>query len=165
MSAISVRDLSFRYYRSSAWQLQGVNLEVEAGEFVAIWGDAKTTLCMCLCGVIPHLISGKMDGEVKVKGYDTRTTPIRDIATHVGVVLQDPENQLFNLTVEGDVAFGPENLRVPRSEMLQRIDRVLQLVRMEAFRHRASSELSGGQKQRVSIAAVLAMEPSILIPG
>lgn len=162
-AAISVRDLTFTYNGQKQPALASINLDIEPGTCTAVWGDAKSTFCMALCGVIPHLIPGRMTGEVRVNGKETRTRPLREIATEVGVVLQDPENQLFNLTVEGDVAFGMENLRVPREEMSRRIAQALEVVRMTPFRHRASHELSGGQKQRVAIAAVLAMQPRILV--
>lgn len=163
INAIEMRHVSFRYYRSQTYQLSDISLTIKQGEFVAVLGDAKSTLCMAMCGVVPNLVSGKMEGQVLVNGKDTTKIPIKDIATEVGVVLQDPENQLFNLTVEGDIAFGMENLCVPREEMLKRIDYVLDLVDMSPFRYVASSQLSGGQKQRANIAAVLAMQPKILI--
>jgi energy-coupling factor transporter ATP-binding protein EcfA2 len=161
--AITTRNLSFRYSRAPEPVLKGIDLEIEPGCCVAVWGSAKSTLLMALGGVIPHLISGHMEGEVFVEGLDTRSTPLRELAKRVGVVLQDPENQLFNLTVEHDVVFGMENLRVPREEMDRRLERVLDLVGLTPLRHRPSSQLSGGQKQRASIAAVLAVEPKILI--
>lgn len=163
MKAIELRDVVFRYRRGADPVVNGVSLEVEEGECLAIWGDGKSTLCMLMCGVIPHLIPGVMEGTATVFGRDTRQMEVRDLATMVGVVLQDPENQLFNLTVEADVAFGMENLGVPRDDMEARITEALETVRMTPYRHKASYELSGGQKQRVAIAAVLAMRPRVLI--
>lgn len=160
---IFVRGFSFRYSRAPEPVLSDVDLEVEPGGCVAVGGHAKSTLLMALGGVIPHLVSGRMEGEVVVDGLETRSTPLARLSRSVGMVLQDPENQLFNLTVEHDVVFGMENLRVPRDEMGRRLERVLDLVGLTDFRHRPSSELSGGQKQRAAIAAVLAVEPRVLI--
>jgi energy-coupling factor transporter ATP-binding protein EcfA2 len=130
---------------------------------LAIFGVAKSTACLCLAGAIPHLISGRMEGEVIVDGLSTRAVRLAELATKVGMVLQDPENTLFNLTLEGDVVFGMENLGVPRDQMAARVDEVLALVGLSGLHGRMSQELSGGQKQRAAVAAVLAMRPSILI--
>lgn len=163
MSLIEFENVSFRYSGTSRMILEDVNLTIEEGEFVAIFGEGKSTLLMCLCGAIPHLIPGSFSGSVRVDGMDTQTHKIADISRKVGVVLQDPENQLFNLTVEGDVVFGMENLLVPPEEMEGRLQEALKTVRMVEYRKRMSHELSGGQKQRVAIAAVLAMQPRILV--
>ncbi|MHC1762068.1 MAG: energy-coupling factor ABC transporter ATP-binding protein [Negativicutes bacterium] len=163
MPAIRVEDLTFRYRRNEPAVFEKISLTVEEGECIAILGDAKSTLCMAMCGVIPHLIPGHMEGRVEVFGNDTREMTVRDIATHVGVVLQDPENQLFNLTVEGDIVFAMENLSVPREEMEDRLVEALTTVRMLPYRYRPSHQLSGGQKQRAAIAAVLAMRPRLMI--
>jgi energy-coupling factor transporter ATP-binding protein EcfA2 len=160
---ISARDVRFRYEPGRPAVLDGVDLDVEAGQFVVIFGEAKSTLLLCLSGAIPHVVEGEFGGQVLVGGRDTRTTPLSDLSQTVGMVLQDPENQLFNLTVEADVAFGLENLGVPKDEMVERLDAALRLVRCEGLRDRAPTQLSGGQKQRVAIAAVLAMRPPVLV--
>ena len=163
MPAIEARDLHFAYVRREGEVLGGVDLTIERGEFVALFGHGKSTLLLALCGAIPHLVYGHMTGEVLLDGTSTRDLSIPEISTRVGVVLQDPENQLFNLTVEGDVVFGMENLGVPPGEMEARIQEQLERVRMLPYRRRMSHQLSGGQKQRVAIAAVLAMRPEILL--
>ena len=163
MDAITVNNLTFRYSRKADPVLQEINFTVRKGECVAILGDSKSTLCMAMCGVIPHLIPGHMEGSVLVNGQDTAKMSVKDIAMKVGVVLQDPENQSFNLNVEADVVFAMENIGVPRDEMEDRLVRALEIVRMTPYRHKASHQLSGGQKQRVAIASVLAMQPDILI--
>lgn len=163
MSLIEFENVSFRYSGASRIILDEINLSIEEGEFVAIFGEGKSTLLMCICGAIPHLLPGKFSGSVRVDGLDTKQAKIAEISRKVGTVLQDPENQLFNLTVEGDVVFGMENLQVPREEMDARLSESLRTVRMADFRYRMSHELSGGQKQRAAIAAVLAMQPSILL--
>jgi len=163
MPILSVRDLTFTYPGVAEPTLAGVSFEVARGECLAIFGVAKSTACLCLAGAIPHLISGRMEGEVIVDGLSTRAVRLAELATKVGMVLQDPENTLFNLTLEGDVVFGMENLGVPRDQMAARVDEVLALVGLSGLHGRMSQELSGGQKQRAAVAAVLAMRPSILI--
>jgi energy-coupling factor transport system ATP-binding protein len=163
VSIVQVRDLTFRYPLAPEPTLAGITLEVERGECLAIFGSAKTTLCLALAGAIPHLVPGQMAGEVVVDGVSTHGARLPELATKIGMVLQDPENTLFNLTLEGDVVFGMENLGVSRAEMTTRLEEALALVGLAGARKRRSQELSGGQKQRASIAAVLAMQPSILI--
>ncbi len=163
MSIVEVRDLSFRYPLATEPTLAGISLEVNRGECLAIFGSAKSTLCLALAGAIPHLVPGVMTGEVIVDGVSTREARLPELATRIGMVLQDPENTLFNLTLEGDVVFGMENLGVSRADMAVRLEEALAMVGLANLRKRRSQELSGGQKQRASIAAVLAMQPQILI--
>jgi len=164
--AIEVRDLSYRYEGSERDVLLDVNLEVEKGEFVLLTGASgcgKTTLCRCFNGLIPHFYGGDLRGEVYVAGLNVKDTPIHKLALKVGFVFQNPDSQLFSLTVERDVAFGLENLGVDRDEMRLRVDWALKTVGMEKYRYAAPYELSGGQRQRVAIAAVLAMRPEIIV--
>ena len=163
MPIISAHQVRFRYEPYGPWILDGVNLDVEAGQFVVVFGEAKSTLLLCLAGAIPHVVQGEFEGEVLVDGRGTRETPLAVLSQTVGMVLQDPENQLFNLTVAADVAFGLENLGVPRDEMERRVDEALRVVRADGLRNRPPHRLSGGQKQRVAIAAVLAMRPLVLL--
>lgn len=163
MEAIRVENLTFKYSRKAEPVLKNINITVKKGECIAILGDSKTTLCMAMCGVIPHLIPGHMDGNVYIEGQNSADMGVKDIAAKVGVVLQDPENQSFNLNVEADVVFAMENIGIPREEMETRLQEALEIVRMTPFRYKASHQLSGGQKQRVAIASVLAMKPQILI--
>ncbi|MCD6443943.1 energy-coupling factor transporter ATPase [Candidatus Bathyarchaeota archaeon] len=164
--AIEVRDLSYRYEGSERDVLLDVNLEVEKGEFVLLTGASgcgKTTLCRCFNGLIPHFYSGDLRGEVYVAGLSVKDTPIHKLALKVGFVFQNPDSQLFSLTVERDVAFGLENLGIDRDEMRLRVDWALKTVGMEKYRYAAPYELSGGQRQRVAIAAVLAMRPEVIV--
>ncbi|MCB8942950.1 MAG: ATP-binding cassette domain-containing protein [Ardenticatenaceae bacterium] len=148
------------------WVLDGVDLEIAAGEFVAIMGatgGGKTTLCLALNGIVPHSTGGIIGGDVLVNGLNTKRHSVAELAQSVGLVFQEPETQLFNMTVEMEVAFGLENLGLSRAEMDRRIGWALSLVKMANFRQRAPFQLSGGQKQRVAIAAMLAMQPKILV--
>jgi len=146
--------------------LRGVDLTVERGEFLAIMGPTgvgKSTLCLAMNGIVPQSTGGVIRGYVSVLGHDARRTPVAELATHVGVVFQDPESQLFSPTVEDEIAFGPENLGIGPEEIAQRIDWALRIVGMSDCRGRSPVHLSGGEKQRVAIAASLAMLPEVLI--
>ncbi len=166
MGIIELEDVSFTYSGSKRPALDHVSLSIEKGEFVILTGPSgcgKTTLCRCLNGLVPHFYSGEFRGRVLVAGLDTREHEIWELSQHVGLVFQNPENQLFCLTVEADVAFGPENLGLPREEIRRRVEWALKVTGMWELRHRPPHELSGGQQQRAAIAAVLAMEPEVLV--
>ncbi|MGI9861982.1 ATP-binding cassette domain-containing protein [Moorella naiadis] len=163
---IRIEKLSYRYPRTKRWALKDINLEIKKGEFVAVMGEngaGKTTLCQCLNGIIPRSQGGKMKGRVTVAGFDTRETPIAHLAQKVGMVLEDPETQLFTTKISNEIAFGPENLGQPPEKIRQTIKWVLEVVRLQGYEDRPPTALSGGQKQRLAIAAVLAMQPEILV--
>jgi energy-coupling factor transport system ATP-binding protein len=162
---VSIEGLAYRYRGQQKPALKGVDLEVAEGEFVVIMGPSgagKSTLCVTLNGLIPHFFRGKMEGEVRVGGRSTREGKVGEFAQEVGLVFQDFEAQLFSTNVALEVAFGPENFRVERGEMIERVERMLGQVRLEGFEKRTPATLSGGQKQRLAIASVLAIEPRIL---
>jgi energy-coupling factor transport system ATP-binding protein len=163
--AVSIEGLAYRYRGQQKPALKGVDLEVAEGEFVVVMGPSgagKSTLCVSLNGLIPHFFKGKMEGEVRVGGRPTSEGKVGEFAQEVGLVFQDFEAQLFSTNVALEVAFGPENFRVERGEMIERVERVLGQVHLEGFENRTPSTLSGGQKQRLAIASVLAIEPRIL---
>jgi energy-coupling factor transport system ATP-binding protein len=163
--AVSIEGLAYRYRGQQKPALKGVNLEVAEGEFVVVMGSSgagKSTLCVSLNGLIPHFFKGKMEGTVRVGGRPTSEGKVGEFAQEVGLVFQDFEAQLFSTNVALEVAFGPENFRVERGEMIERVERVLGQVHLEGFENRTPSTLSGGQKQRLAIASVLAIEPRIL---
>ncbi len=162
---VRVDGLTFRY-PTSEQILCGINLEINRGEFVGITGPSgagKTTLCMCLKGLIPHVVGGTIRGRVIVQGMNTRKTEPSVLAETVAMVFQDPETQIVGLTVEEDLAFGPENLMRPASEIRDAIPRVLQTVGLTGYEQRETYRLSGGQKQRIAIASALMMGPQVLI--
>ena len=165
MLSIDIRDLSYRYRGQKTPALQGVNLQVEEGDFVVVMGPSeagKSTLCACLNGLVPHFFRGKFRGEVRVLGRNTREHSVAEMAEIVGLVFQDFEAQLFSTNVALEVAFGPENFNVPWEEIDRRVRRSLSLVGLEGMEQRAPATLSGGQKQKLAIASVLAMEPKVL---
>jgi energy-coupling factor transport system ATP-binding protein len=126
-------------------------------------GAGKTTLCLTLNGVVPHATGGRFLGDVIVAGRNTKTHPVAELATQVGLVFQDPESQFFNMTVADEIAFGLENLGLPTEEIEARITWALHVVGLPPYRDRSPFQLSGGQKQRVAIASALAMQPTILV--
>jgi len=166
LGIVEVRDLQYTYPNASAPALRGLDLTVEEGEFILLTGPSgcgKTTFCRCLNGLIPHFYSGELRGEVVVVGLSTRDHPTTELARHVGLIFQNPDNQIFALTVEKDVAFGLENLGVEKARMRKAVDWALGVTGISDLRHRATHELSGGQKQRLAIASILAMRPRVIV--
>lgn len=164
---IQIRGLFYSYRRQQDRPaLQGLDLDIGGGEFIAIAGRAgsgKSTLCYALNGLIPHSFGGRMDGEVVVCGMNSRKTSVPDLARHVGFVLQSAESQLVGLSVEEDTAFGLENIALPADEIAVRVNAALRTVRLEDHARSSPWTLSGGQKQRLAIAAAIAFQPQLLV--
>lgn len=162
MSFIEVKNVKFRYPQTKKDALGGIELSIEKGEYVSVIGhngSGKSTLARLMNGLLLPT-----EGEVLVNGFSTADKQkLFEIRKRVGVVFQNPDNQLVASIVEDDVAFGPENIGVPRKEIGERIDFALKAVGMEEYRKSTPSRLSGGQKQRVAIAGVLAIRPEMLI--
>lgn len=153
------------YGRPVHFALKNINLTIYKGEFVAVLGEngaGKSTFCQALNGIVPQSRGGQMSGRVMVGGLDTQAVTVATLSEKVGIVLEDPETQLFTTSVLSEVAFGPENLGVDPQEILRRAKWALEVVRLTGYEHRAPSTLSGGQKQRLAIAAALTMQPEIL---
>jgi len=166
LAVIETKGLTYTYPSGKKRTLEDVSITIEKGEFVVLTGPSgcgKTTLCRCFNGLVPHFYGGKLEGDISVTGLRVSEHSIHELARHVGLVFQNPENQLFALFVEKDVAFGLENLGVPRDEIRKRVDWALQTTGIENLRERAPHELSGGQQQRVAIACVLAMQPDVMV--
>ncbi len=163
-SIISVQDIYFSYDESDEGQqvLKGLSLEIERGSFVAVVGpngSGKSTFAKQLNAL---LLPQK--GRVLAEGMDTADDALLwDIRRTVGMVFQNPDNQLVSAVVEDDVAFGPENIGVPSEEIRRRVDGALAAVGMTGFEKHAPHNLSGGQKQRIAIAGVLAMQPDVMV--
>ncbi len=166
MSFIHVENVTFRYGTDDPLSLKealsGVSLAVERGEFVALLGHngcGKSTLAKHFNAMLLPT-----SGKVFVAGMDTTEEALKyEIRRRVGLVLQNPDNQLVASIVEEDVAFGPENLGVPPKEIRQRVDDALKAVEMYDYRLAAPYKLSGGQKQRVAIAGIIAMQPECIV--
>ena len=161
---IQIRHLTVHYGSTRA--LTGVSLDVEAGSFVLVSGPSgcgKSTLALCLAGLVPHVSSARMRGQVRVDGLDTSTHLPAELARHVGLVFQNPATQLFNATVDEEVAFAPRNLGLPAEEIAARVAFALDATGIAHLRGRAVRALSTGEQQRVSIASVLALRPRVLV--
>ncbi len=160
--AVELDNVSFTYEEGLPYALKDVSLKVKRGEFIAVLGhngSGKSTLARLVCGL---LTADK--GNVTVWGYDPADKKqLGKVREHAGVVFQNPDNQMVASIVEDDIAFGPENLGVPRAEIGFRIEWALKAVGMEKYRHATPARLSGGQKQRIAVAGVLAIKPDVLI--
>lgn len=165
MPQIELTNVSYSYRvgeGQTVRALRNVTFSVERGEFVALAGmngSGKSTLAKLLNGLfIPSA------GDVVIDGINTRDEERTfDVRRKAGMVFQNPDNQMVATIIEDDIAFGPENVGIPREEIIERVDWALEAVGMTEFRTRSASKLSGGQKQRVAIAGVLAMKPDIII--
>ncbi len=163
---ISVENLSFRYRDREDVAIHDISFEAEPGEILLIAGASgcgKTTLIRCINGLIPRSYKGEMSGRVLAFGEETKTWPLSRISQKIGTVLQDPERQILGTKVLNEVAFGLENLGLPREEIIRRSDEALQFLKIPHLRDRETFNLSGGEKQKVALAGVLAMRPSILL--
>jgi len=161
-----VEGLSFRYRNRPELALREVSLTLESGELLLVAGASgcgKTTLIRCINGLIPRSYKGELSGRVLLNGQDTAEWPLSRISQTVGTVLQDPERQILGAYVSAEVAFGLENLGLPRGEIVQRVDETIDYLDISHLRDRETFYLSGGEKQKVSLAGVLAMRPGILL--
>jgi energy-coupling factor transport system ATP-binding protein len=161
MAYVSLKNVSFSYDKKTK-VIKNISLDIEKGEYIAIIGhngSGKSTLAKLFNALIlPD------EGEVIVDNFNSKDKKaLFEIRKRVGVVFQNPDNQLVASSVEDDVAFGPENLGYPREEIKERIDFALSSVNMQKYRKSMASRLSGGQKQRVAVAGMLAIKPDVLI--
>jgi energy-coupling factor transport system ATP-binding protein len=163
---IKLENVTFYYNETNKPALRDVSLKIEGGELVLVTGSSgggKSTLCRLLNGLIPHFYGGKLAGRVEINGLDVTKHSTKEMATTVGMIFQDPENQLVATDVEREIAFGLENLAFPRDLIARRIEESLDTLGISALRYRQTHELSGGEKQKVAIASVLALHPDILV--
>ena len=163
---ITLKNVSYAYPRSKTAALNNLSLEIEEGEFLAVMGEngaGKTTFCRLLNGLIPHSEGGTLSGTVLVDGMDTVRAAPSSLAALVGMVLDDPEIQLFTGSVRAEAAFGPENLLVSPAEVAERVTWALKTTGLWECRDAAPSALSGGQRQRLALAAALAQAGKILV--
>ena len=164
--AISIENLTFTYWGNERSALQNIQGQIEDGTFVVVMGHGgagKSTLCCSLNALVPKFFRGKYQGRVLINGQEVARHRVPEMSRLVGLVFQDFEAQLFSTNVELEMAFGPENHRLPRHEIERRIEHYLSFVRLEKLRNREPASLSGGQKQRLAIGSVLALEPRVLV--
>lgn len=176
MIVLEGRDLGFSYHETTApsWErpeerplFSGLSFQLHAGECLALTGPSgagKSTLCQLLAGIIPRTRPlGRRWGQALLLGEEVSTLPLAQVASQLGMVFQDADSQLFSPLVEDELAFGPENLCLPRPEIEARISQALELTRMTCFRQARIDALSGGQRQLIALAAVLACRPRVLL--
>ena len=163
---LTAANLCYIYSGQDEPALRNINLEIEEGDFVIVAGPTgcgKSTLALCLTGLIPQVLGGKMSGKVVVDDKDTRDYEVFQLAQSVGLVFQNAENQLCSLSVEDEAAFGPENLGLSRKEIEKRVNFALESTSLADLKQRYTFSLSGGQKHRTVIAATLSMLPKVLV--
>lgn len=155
---IEIRDLSFRYAHNPRGILDNINLHINDGEYIAILGrsgSGKTTLIRAICGLIPHFYEGEYRGEVIVDGKKVSETIPREIAKHVGVVFQNPENQILSLRVFDELAFALESRGCPPKEVESRVKEIAEILGIRELLDRDVNTLSGGELQLIAIGSIL----------
>ena len=163
---ISFQDVTFTYPGASHPAIQSINLEIPAGSFVLVMGPSgsgKSTLLRCMNGLVPHFSGGTLSGTIRVADMDPVDASPQVMSRKVGFVFQDPEAQFVLDRVEDEVAFALENLALPPAEIRTRLDATLGLLGLTALRERRLDTLSGGERQSVALAAVMALNPTLLI--
>jgi len=163
---IEIKNLSFKYANSKKNALNKITLKISDSEFILLAGPSgcgKSTLCRCINSLVPSFYGGKISGSVNVQNIDATHTQTKEMAKIVGMVFQDPENQLISTDVEREIAFGLENQGLPKTTISKRIEEVLDTIGIEQLRNRQISTLSGGEKQKIAIASVLVLQPEILV--
>ncbi len=168
MSIVELRNVTYQYPFSERPALEGIDLRIDEGEFVAVIGPngaGKSSLCYTVSGFIPHFFKGELQGSVVVGGVETRQSTLAECVRRAGLAFQNPFNQISGAkyTVFEEIAFGLENLGVPREEMRARVERMLERAGIADLAGRSPYALSGGQQQRVALASILVMEPQVLV--
>ncbi len=166
MALVQFINFSFRYMNTDFLALNKIDLSIEEGEYVLITGPSgcgKTTLCRAINGLVPHFHRGYISGRVVVDGMDTREHSVAEMARKVGIVFQNPSDQLVTLNVEKEIAFGPENLGVDPYEIRHIVEELINRFDLSHLRNKHPHEMSGGEQQRVAMAATLSLRPKILV--
>lgn len=163
---LKIENLNFRYRIREELAIKNINLEISSGKVILIAGASgcgKTTLIRCINGLIPRSYKGELNGHILIHGEDLSDLKLAEISQKIGTVLQDPERQILGTKVINEVAFGLENLALPRDEILERVEESLNRLKISDLKYRDTFNLSGGEKQKVALAGVLAMRPEILL--
>jgi len=168
MAIVQVSNVTYKYPLTDAPVLQNISLQIEEGEFVAVVGPngaGKSTLCYTLAGFVPHFFKGELTGSVEVAGMESSQSTLDEWVLNVGLAFQNPFNQISGAkyTVFEELAFGLENIGVPRDEMKARVTNAMDLTGISELANRSPYSLSGGQQQRVALASILVMRPRVLV--
>ena len=168
MAIINLQNVTYKYPLTDVPVLQDINLQVEAGEFVAVIGPngaGKSTLCYTLAGFVPHFFKGELEGTVEVAGVESQNSTLSEWVLNVGLAFQNPFNQISGAkyTVFEELAFGLENIGIPREEMKARVEDAMRLTGISDLADRSPYSLSGGQQQRVALTSILVMQPKVLV--
>jgi len=168
MAIVTLENVTYKYPLTETPALQNINLQVEEGEFVAVIGPngaGKSTLCYTLAGFVPHFFKGELTGRVEVAGMESSESALHEWVLNVGLAFQNPFNQISGAkyTVFEEIAFGLENIGVPREEMKVRVEEAMKLTGISDLADRSPYSLSGGQQQRVALTSILVMQPKVLV--
>jgi len=168
MAIVNLQDVTYKYPLTDTPALQNINLHVHEGEFLAIIGPngaGKSTLCYTLAGFVPHFFKGELTGLVEVLGKESLNSTLSEWVLNVGLAFQNPFNQISGAkyTVFEELAFGLENIGIPREEMKARVEDAMKLTGISDLAERSPYSLSGGQQQRVALTSILVMQPKVLV--
>ncbi|RPJ28916.1 MAG: ABC transporter ATP-binding protein [Chloroflexi bacterium] len=168
MAIVNLQNVTYQYPLTDTPALQNINLQVNEGEFVAVIGPngaGKSTLCYTLAGFVPHFFKGELTGVVEVVGVESHNSSLSEWVLNVGLAFQNPFNQISGAkyTVFEELAFGLENIGIPREEMKTRVEEAMELTGIGDLADRSPYSLSGGQQQRVALASILVMQPKVLV--
>ncbi|MDQ3003841.1 MAG: energy-coupling factor ABC transporter ATP-binding protein [Chloroflexota bacterium] len=168
MAIVNLQNVTYKYPLTSSPALRDVSLQINEGEFVAVVGPngaGKSTLCYMLAGFVPHFFKGELTGSVEVAGSETHSATLNEWVMNVGLAFQNPFNQISGAkyTVFEEIAFGLENIGVPRDEMISRVEAAMKLTDISDLAQRSPYSLSGGQQQRVALTSILVMQPRVLV--
>jgi energy-coupling factor transporter ATP-binding protein EcfA2 len=168
MAIVNFKNVTYKYPVTDSPALRNIDLQVNQGEFVAVIGPngaGKSTLCYTLAGFVPHFFKGELTGTVEVDGRDLHQSTLSEWVLHVGLAFQNPFNQISGAkyTVFEELAFGLENIGIPREEMKERVEAAMELTGIRDLAARSPYSLSGGQQQRVALTSILVMQPKVLV--
>jgi energy-coupling factor transporter ATP-binding protein EcfA2 len=168
MAIVNLQDVTYKYPLTDSPALQNINLQVQEGEFVAVVGPngaGKSTLCYTLAGFVPHFFKGELTGIVEILGKESHNSTLSEWVLNVGLAFQNPFNQISGAkyTVFEELAFGLENIGIPRDEMKTRVADAMKLTGISDLAERSPYSLSGGQQQRVALTSILVMQPKVLV--
>jgi energy-coupling factor transporter ATP-binding protein EcfA2 len=168
MAIVTLQDINYQYPLTEEPALKHIDLEIEEGEFVAVIGPngaGKSTLCYAVSGFVPHFFQGELDGRLEVAGVETGDSSLSEWVLNVGLAFQNPFNQISGskFSVYEEIAFGLENIGVPRDEIRERVDAAMEWTGIADLADRSPYALSGGQQQRVALTSIFVMEPQVMV--